>query len=97
MMCGPANPPVKPARRTTLSGQGFAPLTKILHFGAFTDHAGISEADLYPACEPFFSKEQGYEYSDYQNWLARAMELFAEDGNAYQQQVLRAGIEQHGD
>jgi hypothetical protein len=28
---------------------------------------------------------------EYQNWLARAMELLAEDGKAYQQQVLRAG------
>jgi hypothetical protein len=28
---------------------------------------------------------------EYQNWLARAMELLAEDGRAYQQQVLRAG------
>jgi hypothetical protein len=27
----------------------------------------------------------------YQNWLTRAMELFAEDGKAYQQQVLKAG------
>ena len=27
---------------------------------------------------------------EYQNWLARAMELLAEDGEAYQQQVLRA-------
>jgi hypothetical protein len=29
-------------------------------------------------------------FREYQNWLARAMELFAEDGKAYQQQVLRA-------
>ncbi len=28
---------------------------------------------------------------EYQNWLARAMELLTEDGNAYQQQVLRIG------
>jgi hypothetical protein len=28
---------------------------------------------------------------EYQNWLARAMEVLAEDGKAYQQQVLRAG------
>jgi hypothetical protein len=28
---------------------------------------------------------------EYQNWLTREMELFAEDGKAYQQQVLRAG------
>jgi hypothetical protein len=28
---------------------------------------------------------------EYQNWLRRAMELLAEDGKAYQQQVLRAG------
>ncbi|HEY2211039.1 MAG TPA: hypothetical protein VGH62_05350 [Bradyrhizobium sp.] len=27
----------------------------------------------------------------YQNWLKREMELLAEDGRAYQQQVLRAG------
>jgi hypothetical protein len=29
-------------------------------------------------------------FREYQNWLARAMELFAEDGKAYQQQVQRA-------
>ena len=28
---------------------------------------------------------------EYQNWLTREMELLAEDGRAYQQQVLRAG------
>jgi hypothetical protein len=28
---------------------------------------------------------------EYQNWLTREIELFAEDGKAYQQQVLRAG------
>jgi hypothetical protein len=28
---------------------------------------------------------------EYQNWLTREMELLAEDGKAYQQQVLRAG------
>ena len=28
---------------------------------------------------------------EYQNWLARAMEVLAEDGKAYQQQVLRTG------
>src|SRR5712672_2033445 len=28
---------------------------------------------------------------EYQNWLRREMELLAEDGKAYQQQVLRAG------
>jgi hypothetical protein len=28
---------------------------------------------------------------EYQNWLTREMELFAEDGKACQQQVLRAG------
>jgi hypothetical protein len=28
---------------------------------------------------------------EYQNWLTREMELVAEDGKAYQQQVLRAG------
>jgi hypothetical protein len=28
---------------------------------------------------------------EYQNWLKRAMELVAEDGKAYQQQVFRAG------
>jgi hypothetical protein len=28
---------------------------------------------------------------EYQNWLTRAMELLAEDGKAYQQQVLKAG------
>jgi hypothetical protein len=28
---------------------------------------------------------------EYQNWLTRAVELLAEDGKAYQQQVLRAG------
>jgi hypothetical protein len=31
-------------------------------------------------------------FREYQNWLTRAMELLAEDGRAYQQQVLRAGI-----
>jgi hypothetical protein len=30
--------------------------------------------------------------SEYQNWLTRAMELFAEDGSAFQQPVLRAGV-----
>ena len=30
---------------------------------------------------------------EYQNLLKREMELFAEDGKAYQQQVLRAGAE----
>ena len=30
---------------------------------------------------------------EYQNWLTREMELFAEDGKAYQQQVLRAGAQ----
>jgi hypothetical protein len=30
-------------------------------------------------------------FQHYQNWLTRAMELLAEDGKAYQQQVLRAG------
>jgi hypothetical protein len=29
---------------------------------------------------------------EYQNWLTREMELLAEDGRAYQQQVLRAGV-----
>jgi hypothetical protein len=28
---------------------------------------------------------------EYQNWLTREAELFAEDGKAYQQEVLRAG------
>ena len=28
---------------------------------------------------------------EYQNWVTREMELLAEDGKAYQQQVLRAG------
>src|SRR3981189_2894639 len=28
---------------------------------------------------------------EYQNWLTREMEVLAEDGKAYQQQVLRAG------
>jgi hypothetical protein len=28
---------------------------------------------------------------EYRNWLTREVELIAEDGNAYQQQVLRAG------
>ncbi len=28
---------------------------------------------------------------EYQSWFTRAMELLAEDGKAYQQQVLRAG------
>jgi hypothetical protein len=28
---------------------------------------------------------------EYQNWFKRAMELFAEDSRAYQQQVLKAG------
>jgi hypothetical protein len=32
-------------------------------------------------------------FREYQNWLARAMELLAEDGKAYQQQVLRAGAQ----
>jgi hypothetical protein len=31
-------------------------------------------------------------FREYQNWLARAMELLAEDGKAYQQQVLRAAV-----
>jgi hypothetical protein len=30
-------------------------------------------------------------FQHYQNWLTRAIELLAEDGKAYQQQVLRAG------
>src|SRR6202140_4099425 len=30
---------------------------------------------------------------EYQNWLTREMELLAEDGKAYQQQVLRAGAD----
>ena len=30
-------------------------------------------------------------FQEYQSWLTRAMELLAEDGKAYQQQVLRAG------
>jgi Phasin protein len=30
-------------------------------------------------------------FQEYQNWFTRAMELLAEDGKAYQQQVLRAG------
>jgi Phasin protein len=29
-------------------------------------------------------------FREYQNWLGRAMELLAEDGKAYHQQVLRA-------
>ena len=32
-------------------------------------------------------------FREYQNWLALAMELLAEDGKAYQQQVLRAGAQ----
>ena len=31
-------------------------------------------------------------FREYQNWLARAMELLAEDARAYQQQVLRAAV-----
>src|SRR5260221_12366900 len=30
-------------------------------------------------------------FREYQNWFMRAMELLAEDGKAYQQQVLKAG------
>jgi hypothetical protein len=30
-------------------------------------------------------------FREYQHWLTRAMELLAEDGKAYQQQVLKAG------
>jgi hypothetical protein len=30
---------------------------------------------------------------EYRNWLTREMELVAEDGKAYQQQVLRAGAQ----
>jgi hypothetical protein len=30
-------------------------------------------------------------FREYQSWFTRAMELFAEDGKAYQQQVLKAG------
>ena len=30
---------------------------------------------------------------EYQNWLSREMELVAEDGKAFQQQVLRAGAQ----
>jgi hypothetical protein len=30
---------------------------------------------------------------EYQNWFTRAMELLAEDGKAYQQQVLKAGAQ----
>lgn len=30
---------------------------------------------------------------EYQNWLTRAMELFAEDAKAYQQHVLKAGAQ----
>jgi hypothetical protein len=29
---------------------------------------------------------------EYQNWLTREMELLAEDGKAFQQEVLRAGV-----
>jgi cyclopropane fatty-acyl-phospholipid synthase-like methyltransferase len=32
-------------------------------------------------------------FREYQNWFTRAMELLAEDGKAYQQQVLRAGAQ----
>jgi hypothetical protein len=32
-------------------------------------------------------------FREYQNWLTREMELLAEDGKAYQQQVLRAGAQ----
>ena len=30
-------------------------------------------------------------FQEYQNWFTRAMELLAEDGRAYQQQVLKVG------
>jgi hypothetical protein len=30
-------------------------------------------------------------FQEYQGWLTRAMELLAEDGKAYQQQVMQAG------
>jgi hypothetical protein len=30
-------------------------------------------------------------FQHYQNWLTRAVELLAEDGKAYQQQILRTG------
>jgi len=33
---------------------------------------------------------------EYQNWVTREMELLAEDGKAYQQQVLRAGVQLNG-
>jgi hypothetical protein len=33
-------------------------------------------------------------FQEYQNWFTRAMELLAEDGKAYQQQVLKAGANQ---
>jgi hypothetical protein len=32
-------------------------------------------------------------FREYQDWLKREMELLAEDGKAYQQQVLRAGAQ----
>ena len=32
-------------------------------------------------------------FREYQSWFTRAMELLAEDGKAYQQQVLRAGAQ----
>jgi hypothetical protein len=32
-------------------------------------------------------------FQEYQNWFKREMELLAEDGKAYQQQVLRAGAQ----
>jgi hypothetical protein len=32
-------------------------------------------------------------FQEYQNWLRREMELLAEDGKAYQQQLLRAGTQ----
>jgi hypothetical protein len=32
-------------------------------------------------------------FREYQNWFTRSMELLAEDGKAYQQQVLRAGAQ----
>jgi len=32
-------------------------------------------------------------FREYQNWFTRAMELLAEDGKAYQQQVLRTGAQ----
>ncbi len=43
--------------------------------------------------EGWFARRHTDILREYQNWVTREMELLAEDGKAYQQQVLRAGAQ----